>query len=374
MGDRYEVIPSPRYQPLPDSTAVLSLSELAEKYAQQVPFRFRVINGFMSENVREPTIGVDEIYTLHLVKETRVVSVKSAGVEFEIPVNSSAKFGLIHDKKNHSKVYETVEEILYVKPLPKVIAVKNVYVDDVFSLTKNEILIVKDVVRARFGRSKISLRVYSLLSRKELILPKDCDAQFTINPYHTQLYLTDLIDNVEDLVPCMARIYPIEGSALSESITSRTLLLEEKRVHRSTIISLFRDNPTSKRKNDTRFIDIPTTININVSVIKTDCSDGIYQKIYEESQSLLNDYNPSKIQVCVDALTDDHYVTQAQLLAEIRKEKEKKELSKAAPQHYQEILSGNMDPQTSYEPRTPAGNKVKKLCVPISVVIKLVSP
>ena len=66
-----------RASSLPDSSAVLSLEELVTKYGHLVPFRMRVVNGFMADNVRDPTFESDEIYSVHLVKETKVVAAKS---------------------------------------------------------------------------------------------------------------------------------------------------------------------------------------------------------------------------------------------------------------------------------------------------------
>ena len=67
-----------------------------------------------------------------------------------------------------------------------------------------------------------------------------------------------------------------------------------------------------------------------------DLVDEIYERIYKESEHLLADYNPSKIQACVDASTNDEYMTQAQLLAEIGKEKAAME---SAPHQYQKLLT-----------------------------------
>ena len=51
----------------------------------------------------------------------------------------------------------------------------------------------------------------------------------------------------------------------------------------------------------------------------------------EESHELLHCYNSVKIQPCMDSENDDDYITQAQLLAEVWKEKEKISLAKMAP-------------------------------------------
>ena len=336
---------------LPDSYTTLDLSEVAEKYAQSVPFRFRVVNGFMAENDKDPTLGVDEVYSLHLVREIKVVVMEHGGQEFEIPLNSTAKFGLIPSITSHCKM---VEDLLKLKPLPNVISVVNKYVhpDGNLYLGKNELLLVKEVTKGKLGHGKSGLKVFSLKSHEELILPKDCQAEFSTYPEATKLYLTELIDNNIDFIPCKAKIYPEEMSALA-GLKSSTILISKQEVHRSVVISLFRDNPYAKRKKDTCFIDVPTSINIRVSIIRTEKSDEAYERIYKESENLLKEYNPSKIQACVDAHTDNQYMTQAQLLAEIHKEKAKREMVDTAPQHYQQLLFTTKPQESSYQDWTP---------------------
>ena len=335
-----EPLPDDEGQQLPDSSVVLDLSELAANYAHCVPFRFQVINGFMAENEKDPTLGVDEVYSVHLVREIKVVNVKLENDNYKIPVNSAAKFGLI-PPGDVAATYNSVEEILSAPQLPKVVAVRNKYVnaEENFSLRKSEVLLVRGIVKGKFGRGKVALRVFSTSSYGELVLPKSCNATFTTDPSVTQLYLTDLIDNGVDFIPGSAHIFPSEGSLLALSLTVGNISIESLEVQRSVIVSLFRDNPTAKRKKETTFIDIPTTIDISVSIVKTDKSDKIYERIYKESEHLLADYNPSKIQACVDASTNDEYITQAQLLAEIRKEKAAMELAKTAPHQYQKLLT-----------------------------------
>lgn len=349
--------------PFPGSDAVFDLSEVAEKYAQSVPFRFQVVNGFMAENQKDPTIGVDEVYSMHLVKEMKVVSVKHGREKLEIPVNSILKFALVQECGY--KLYETVEDIMNASVLPKVIGVlhnRSINSDGVLSLScrKKDVLFVKDVVKSTFGR-KTGLRVFSIFQSKLIILPKDCDAQFTTDAKATQLYLTDFLDNGFDFIPCSAQIFPSKGSPLAASLSSNIVTIEKLETHRSVIVSLFRDNPTAKRKKEVSYIAIPTTINIRVSIIETEKSDEIYERIVKESQDLICNYNPSKIQPCVDAHSDEQYMTQAQLLAEIRKERTNKEMTESTyfPPQYQKLLTA---PETStYElvSPPPAGTKSK---------------
>ncbi len=359
METEYETVPfSEGEQELPDSSVILDLSKLAANCSQCVPFRFQVVNGFMAENEKDPTLGVDEVYSVHLVREIKVVTATLEHDKFKVPVSSAAKFGLV--PLNGTLTYNSVEDILKAPHLPKVLAVKNRYVnaEENVGLRKNEILLVRGVVKGKFGRGKSALHVFSISSYNELVLPKNCDAQFSTDPNHTQLYLTDLIENGIDFIPCSARIFPRENSSLAKSLTVRDITIESLEVHRSVIVSLFRDNPTAKSKKETTFIDIPTTININVSIIKTDKSDKIYERIYKESEHLLADYNPSKIQACVDASTNDEYMTQAQLLAEIRKEKVAVEIANSAPSQYQQLLPVQREIQSYESVSFPAKVKV----------------
>ncbi len=109
----------------------LTVVELASNYARQVPFRIQVVNGFVAAgNTKEPNLQVGEIYSVHQVKESRVAVVKFGcnTTKFHIPINSAARFGLIHDKENECKNFERVSYVLNSKPIPKVVAVTSLYV------------------------------------------------------------------------------------------------------------------------------------------------------------------------------------------------------------------------------------------------------
>jgi cell pole-organizing protein PopZ len=320
----------------------------------------------MAENEKDPTIGVDEVYSLHLVRELKVVVVQHGGEKFEIPVNSTAKFALVNSGTSTASKFESVDALINAKHLPKVVVVcsDNIYPVGMVALHKDEVLIVREVVKTKLGR-KSALRVYSVLSCREFDIPKDCDAVFSTDPEATKLYLSDLLDSGINFLPCSGYIFPDKNSALA-ALRSSIIRIESQEVHRSVVISLFRNNPNAKRKTDTNFIDIPTTIGIRVSVIETDKSDEVYERIYKQSEDLLTKYNPSKIQACVDAHTDEQYMTQAQLLAEIRREKAKSEMMSSAPQQYQKLLVKATDQSSTYQPwatPAPAPQQYQKLQV-----------
>ena len=332
---------SQRLEVPPLSSKVLDLTELAEKHALNVPFRIRVVNGFMAaDNMKDPTFGVDEIYSVHLVKETEVLKSRCANgnSEYFVPLNSAATFGLIQDENNEGRVFDNVEELVSCSPPPKIVAVLNEYTDanGMHIVRENDILAIKDVT-TQMGKSNISLKAYNISMQKEVVLHVDMKIEFTVNPSAIQLYLTELMEHVD--LPSSCTIFS-NNSSLSETLTLSKVTLLQRETQRSVLVSLFRNNPTSKQKKATNYIEIPTRININVSIVDTDEEDQVYQQLMEESRDLLHDYNPSNIQPCMDSKNDDAYMTQAQLLAEIRKEKEKKTLTRFAPHSYEYILIG----------------------------------
>lgn len=331
---------------LPHSSAVVGIAELAEKYALLVPFRINVLSAHIGGNSKDPAIMVDNIYSVHLVKQMEVVTMKSADGEYTVPLNSTAKVGLIHNEHNECMAFETVEELLSAKLRPKVIAVKNKYIspDGKVSLKKNEVLIVRDVIRAKIGRNKIALKFFSVLLQKEIVLQKEHDVQFTTNPHSTQLYLMDLVEYLtSNFMPCSARFF--FESSITGLLSSTSITLQGRETHQSVIVSRFHDNPKSDRMNSMDFIEIPTNINICVGIIETSKDDRAYHQVMEESRNLLQNYSHTKMRVCVDAENDDVRVTQTQMFAETRQEKGKQNLAKFAPQHYLEFFD-----ETKMEP------------------------
>lgn len=314
---------------LPDSSVELSLAQVAESYWQNIPFQVRVARSPMvavAGSGRDPlVVATGEVYSVHLVRKMGIVTAQHCGKELKIPINTSAKFGLVNE--DEVTLYETVEEILNGKTLPKMVAVRRRSTTSDDSLRRNDVLYLKEAVKGKFGRSKVALRVFCLTSHKEIILPKSCDAHFTTDPYHTQFYLSDLTDNNIDYTPCTAHIYPTKGSALTRSLPSTSLTITQQSTRTSLIVSLFDDNqtPTQKQKN---FIDMPTDMNVIVSIVSTEQTDRIHERIREETQYLVADYNLSRLQ-CLDVISRNQYTTESPLLTEVREERSKREMEEA---------------------------------------------
>ena len=321
----------------PDSVEVLEVKDLASKYASVVPFQFRIVHGFLSkQNNKDPTFTANEVYMAHLVTETDVVKITNADGEFRVPLNSLAKFGLIHDEQIECMTFEDVEELLFANPCPKIVAVRNDCIFPEVALKKNEILIVREIVRAKMGRNRIAMKFFSILQEREILLYKEQSVPFTTNPWRTQLHLSELEEYMDtDFMPCQAKIFPDGNSTLSRLLTSTTITLECKEKRCSVIVSSHSKGDCSVNSN---FISIPAGIGITMTAIEPDLASEDYRQILEQSVDLLHHYSPSRVYPCLNSQTDEAYSIQAQLLSDIHLDREKEKLIEDAPTHYQGML------------------------------------
>lgn len=343
---------------LPHDTVAMQLAELATKHAHSVPFRVQVVTNCMVGSENGPKVALDEIYTVHLVRETRVlVAQQSSGKKLEVPTSSSVKVGLVPE--DDVTRYRTVGDILGAKQLPKVITVRHQFLssDKKISLRKNDVLLVKEAVKGILGCNKTALRVFNLFSHQELVLTRDCDAEFITDPECTQCYISDLLDNDITFIPCSVHFYPSQGAVVTPPSTTFTLCRQETR--HSMIVSCFQQDPNTNPQH-TKFIDIPTSADISVTILPTDQSGRIYDRIYEESQLLLTNYSPSQIQYCVN--TAKWHISQATMLAEVREGRAAREMVRSAPQQYHKFLASGQGLQVKAQPILPPKKKVNSAC------------
>ena len=335
----------------------MSLEHLIDNYGDHIPLCFKVAKGFCAENDKDPTLDVDDVFNAHLVKHTDVVTIQvKAGDEYNVPLYSSAKFGIVYNSTKQT--FASVGEIMDAVPVPKVVAARTGFDGShpKSSVKRNEVIVITEVHKPKFIHGKSWLKVFSLTKSEEKKLFRECEAKFTTDPYYTKLYVTDLIQYVPDLLPCKVCLFQDSESTLTHELTSEEVLLQEKCRNTSVVVSLVRESGICE---DNDFIDIPTSIGITVTVVNPKNYKEVYEKLYTETTTLQRDFDPAKLQPCVDARTDDIYVTQAQLLAAVRKDC--KNVGLEIQSQYQELLFTTQDPVSVYEDvrfEAPANHQV----------------
>ena len=185
----------------------LTLLELAEKHSGSFPLRVKVSKGFSTPQVE---ISAGNVYNIHFLKKTNVVTIRdSIQNEYTIPLNSAAQFGIIYGQGGHGgmpAVFTTAEDIMAADLLPRVICATRRYRGRKLesSVVAGEVLIVQGIHQPQSSKS---LLVFSTTTAQEKKLKKECAGCFTTDPQQTKMYLTELLGNVQNRLPLVARLY-----------------------------------------------------------------------------------------------------------------------------------------------------------------------
>ena len=217
----------PKSSSTPRSTSVQSLSEneqvekadtihsIIAKYHLYVPIRIRVLQGYCSDTA-DINISTGDLYDVQLMKTTKVVTIRDQdGMTLRVPLESSTKFGLVfnlssnYDEGLCGYTFRTVSDLTSLSTLPRVVCTVKAFEgnDSKSSVQQNEILVVQQALKSVF-RGKRGIKVYSLLTRTEKILPEDCDAGLSTNPSLVRMHLPDIIEHIVNPFPAHAVMYP----------------------------------------------------------------------------------------------------------------------------------------------------------------------
>ena len=75
------------------------------------------------------------------------------------------------------------------------------------SVRENEILVIQQALKSMF-RGKRGIKVFSLQTKTEKVLPEECDAGFSTNPSLVRLHPSDIIEHIANPFPAYAVMYP----------------------------------------------------------------------------------------------------------------------------------------------------------------------
>ena len=136
------------------------------------------------------------------------------GIVHHIPLDCQQKVGLIYNptsddsKALEGQIFHSIADITSNQALPKVVCATQDYKtsDGKCLVEANEILIVKQRNRTLF-KGKKGLKVFSMLSKTEKLLPEDCAGCFSTNPSLVRLSLADIVEYVPKLLPVRAVLY-----------------------------------------------------------------------------------------------------------------------------------------------------------------------
>ena len=319
------------------------LPEFVKKYSESFPLHIKVLKGYCGPSSRL-TISTSDTYNIHFIKHTKVVAIKDAhDTPYSIPLNSAIEFGMVYDpNNNHSEavnglMFTKVSEIMALPTPPKVFCALKAFrgEDEKSTLYDNEILVVKQVLKSRF-KSKRALKVYSLLTQSEKLLPEDCTGQFTTQPYMVRMHLPEMIEHVIYPFPHQAIIFlgaevyqnpemEVQVQDLASSVLSKVITM----CHCMTETSLIASSLiTNKRKpysdcdaESADLFDIPVNdenlAGIEVAVLTPNTEEETEQ-LYDDTRSIVEKFNPTKVRSCKDTGSEYSFTAQSLFYSAVR--------------------------------------------------------
>ena len=302
------------------------LSDFISRHSNLLPFCVKVCNGFCS-SATDLSISQNEIFNLHFVKHTKVVVMKDSEdrEEYSVPVNSSVPFGIVYNPVQNEKQalegfhFETVGDILRMKPLPTVISATKAYHSNSLetSVEADEILLIKGVATRSTlrGRGK-SLKVYSLKHGAKQLTEK-CAGGFSTKPRSVKMHLSTMIEHSIHFPQKAVLIADHQIDAvLSSSMAALPVILEKVKGETSVIATSAEEEGTENGAK----LDISSDLDVQVEAVSiTETEESLLQ---ENSQSLYNSFDISTLQIVIDKPSSRAYELQCLLYKKLRHGKE----------------------------------------------------
>ena len=314
------------FQSLPPTR--LSLGQLVDGYAHSFPYRIKAKQSYIFQ-ASHLSIFNSNMYNLYFIKQQQVIiMLDQEGTAYTIPINSAVQFGYINPSngiirpKFSSLAYKSfakVSDILALSPaeIPKVVCALKKFKGQSkkSSVEPNEVLLILQIRRNKLTGKRF-IKAYSFLTKFRKDLLADCDAQFTTNPSHLRLWLTDLTEAAPDLFPCHAVIYFEERFTSSLRHFPSPLLeqdayvtLTDLKVQKTIVASLVTEFQSSNLSSQS-LLDIPVSASLANLQIEIVASSQNNEILNAEAKRMYEELDIACIQSLQDSATDRSYATQ----------------------------------------------------------------
>ena len=279
-------------RPLPTVPLPLSLDEFVKMQSKSLPLRILVQSGFCGDSERL-TLSAGELLNVHFVKRAKVVTLNhlSLAQPFNIPLNSSVKFSLLHDPNGNVEeamngiTYNKVSDLTALETLPKVVCVTKAWKgkDKESSVEMEEILVIIKVCSGKKG-----LMVFSMNFNTTKKLPCECKGRFTTKPERVSMYLLEINNHVPKPFPCKAVFSNVDNTFVRH-LASRVVTLLKQGIETTLVAS-----NKSLLDECQGFIDIPVDLpGVTVSIAESKHEER--QDLYHTTRQLVDQFDPSII-------------------------------------------------------------------------------
>ena len=246
-----------------DSMKGITINDLVQQFSHLIPVCATVVAGNMDY---KPTIETGDTLIVHAIKESQVVTITdNQDVQYNVPINSSAKFGIVSnlDSEEYMCTF-SVTELMEAGTLPSVVACLADYKgqNESMSFKQFEILLLKEVVIAKKYKRSRMIKAYSIADCMTKYVQQEADIFFSNEPSGIQMYLTEIIQHASHLLPCRACMFlPQEYRSLLEDLATYSVVIEKKSTDTSLLACLVKGSTGSKM-----CIEISTSIHLTVAL------------------------------------------------------------------------------------------------------------
>ena len=303
----------------------MTLTELARKYAKFFPLKVQVTEGHYGMSSKY-SISTDDRLNVHFKKRIKAVMIQTYGEEYFIPLSSAIQFGLVYDPGDNQAEamdghrFRRVADLISTQRLPKIVRVKSACScsNGVF-LEHNELVVIKKVRKSLF-RGKPMLKVFSLLTMTNKLLPEEAIGDFTTKPLCLKLDLPQFLEHIPKPFPSKVMMYldkDEEGASNAEEeelppyMFSWPVTLKEMKKHKSLVAT---------PEKSLQLIDLPLHGNIatvKANIVPPNSPDDI-QELFVNTQTFLRQFDVTQVDIYGDFHTESAYDTQNTLYKIVR--------------------------------------------------------
>ena len=287
----------------------LSLRLFSERYGKKLP---QVISA--SESLYGTCEGLfqhQQEFEVYFKKETPVVSMKMAGRQYSVPLNSTFKFSVLYNPNNddlsaarRGYVYETVADLIKADPIPSVVYVgKECTTSRKRSggeiIKKGQILMIQELKLKRKEIILVCLELNNIGDPKEVCLTGSCEGHFSTKESLLLFHLKDIIKHIK--MPFKTSIFDAEGQMLHPNFYQSCATIVNGP---STLHSLI----ASSSSTSYDLVELYTTISLEFCIVEKSEKDLAVLK--EQSSTMSRMLSPKLI---TNVIYDDTSPTENKL-------------------------------------------------------------
>lgn len=303
----------------------MTLIELSKKYAKFFPIKIQITEGHYGMSSKY-SISTDDRFNLHFKKRMKQATIQTYGEEYFIPLSTAIQFGLVYDPSDNLTValeghrFRRVADIIGTNPLPKLVRVtSSCSCSNGEFLEYNELLVVKKVKRNLF-RGKSLLKVFSVLTMAEKLLPEEAIGDFTTKPLCLKMDLPLILEHIPKPFPCKAMMYldrdaedteGIDEEELPPNMFTHPVMLKEVKKYKSLVATL---------EKSQQLIDIP--LDGNIGCVKANIvpptSPADIHELFRNTKLFLRQFDMTQVDTYGNFHSETAYDTQNTLYKMVR--------------------------------------------------------